>query len=542
MAFRFIRRRMKHACASAAALALALAPIEASAYFVPRYQAPWPALTDSNSYTPGCSRAGFSNNAGTITNGYGTQLSQLFCTSPNYAIHNIRFMVDNFWVNSNGVNNPETNTGNTNTVDYLTALIGGTYYPVTFGGAIGIQINDGGFVWSDPLRDSSGNIVTIAANTQFEARLSRSVLNGQNREYGTGLASASSPFYSNSVGVPDYSISLTAPNFTDRTAGTLGGSSASISDGPLVFAQGWDGSAVYTIPGDSIGWGQNDTAYAIPSLSGYVARALADPASGARNFLSLAFPGTKPEDQSSIATGQYKLRMRALRSVGNVPFNTIISQMGQNSPTVGGSSLAAFQTVMTNWWQFWHDTCPSCRIFQTNFPSHAGSLNNTKWTTQADQTTDSPTSVRVLGSAWIAANVGLPSYVTGIDVRTALTTGSGYTDNPGNWPTGIWSGTLAAQPATGQKVVSVSAASAPAIGANFVIEPGVSNVESASIVNVAGASSPWTVSLNANISKTHLIGASVAEACTYEGTHPCTLLYQSAANALIALKNSGALP
>ena len=167
----------------------------------------------------------------------------------------------------------------------------------------------------------------------------------------------------------------------------------------MIVGQGWDGSAVYGLVGNSICWGEYDYDFYAPLVAGAGMRALANSGSGLRDFYSLCFPGTYPEKQSSDRRRPVPARMQALRSIGNVPFNQIISEMGQNSPTMNGTSLAAFQTVETQWWSFLKTSFAPANIFQVNFPAHAGSLNNTKWTTLADQTTDYPTGMRWLAGA-----------------------------------------------------------------------------------------------------------------------------------------------
>ena len=142
--------------------------------------------------------------------------------------------------------------------------------------------------------------------------------------------------------------------------------------------------------------------------------------------------------------------MQALRSIGNAPFNQIISEMGQNSPTIAGTSLAAFETVKTQWWSFLKTSFNPANIFQVDFPAHAASNANTKWTTLADQTTDYPSGMRWSAGAWIAANSGLPLGVKGIDLTPYLTTGSGFTDNPGYWPITGWSGTISTAVSSGK--------------------------------------------------------------------------------------------
>jgi hypothetical protein len=539
MAFRFVTR----AAAALAALALALAPIEARAYFVPRHQAPWPGLANSSSYTPAC--RGLMFPAGAVAEPtYVTFLSHTGCNSPNYAVSNVRVLIANFYVTGASQNNPELCPGNSVHIDYATIFIAGVAYPLAFGGAISITVDDCKFVWSDPLRNSSGAIVTIAANTQYYIRLSKTVPSGGNQL--VGAIPAVNPDVANTLAgiTSDGFNALTAPNASDRTSGTVSGNNAEgnqASVPAMIVGQGWDGSAVYALFGDSVCWGENDWNFYSPYVSGAEMRALVDSASGPRNFYSLCFPGTKPEDQSSIGAGQYQLRMQALRSIGNVPFNQIISEMGQNSPTISGTSLAAFETVETQWWSFLKTSFAPANIFQVDFPAHAGSNNNTKWTTLADQTTDYPSGMRWIAGAWIAANSGLPLGVKGIDLTPYFTTGSGFTSQAGLWPITGWSGTVATAVSSG-KVAVVAGATAPGLATSLVMNEGTSNVEVHNIVKITGSSSPWTLQLDGNISHSYSVGAPVETALTAEGTHPYYPLYQAAANALIALKESGVLP
>ena len=531
--------RLRRACAFAPALALVLAPVAAEAFFVPHYQRAWPALANSGSFTPACVRLGFATN-GAAESSNVSVLSHDECPGTRYAISSIRCLFANFYVNGSGGNNPETPTGNSLNVDFATAFVNGTAYPFTFGGALGVAIPSGGFVWTDPLMNGASPL-TIAALQAWFVRASQTV--PANGVIPVALTGPIGPYYTNST-VGDGVGYYTSPQTSKRTSGTVPAyNNGSSNAGPaLCVAQGWDGSKVYAIVGDSIGAGQNDGDISSPDVVGAEQRALWDAASGNRNYVNMAFYGTKPEDQASIAAGQQQLRMRALRSLPNRPFNEILSEMGQNSPTMVGTSLAAFQTVEQGYWGFWRNECPECSLFQVTFPAHAGSANYTDWTTLADQGGDYPTGIRWQGGAWIAANLGLPSYVTGIDLTTPFTTGSGFTSQAGLWPITGWSATLAAAPATNQRYASIAGATAPTAGDDLVFEPGTSNVEIQSIISVTGSASPWTVWLGANIAKTHASGAAVGAATTYEGTHAGTRLYKAAANALIALKTSGALP
>ncbi len=546
MAFRFVTRGVKSACAGLAALALAFAPIEAEAYFVPRHQAPWPGLTNSSSYTPACNRFTFHTTASAETTDP-SFLGNTHCVSPNYAISNLRFVVSNFYVQTGGQSSPEACPGNAETVDFMTVDVGGTFYPVTFGGALSVAVDNCRSIISDPLVNSSGAVVSLAANTAYYVRISRTIASGGKIVNGA-TANVDPTITTTYAGLTDdqftpyptpqtaYRLSLTMPSG--------GGSGGNLSNTPtLAVAQGWNGTAVYCIVGDSIGWGEHDYNFLSPytSGSGAIQRALWDAASGVRNFLDLTVPGTYPETQSSIGAGQYQLRMQALRSIGNAPCNQIILEMGQNSPTIAGTSLAAFEAVEKNWWQFLQDYFAPANIFQVNFPAHAGSLNNTEWTTLADQTTDYPSGVRWQAGAYIAANSGLPLGVKGIDLTPYFTTSSGFTSQAGLWPITGWSGTIATAVSSGKAVV-VAGSVAPALATALVMNVGTSNVEVHNIVKITGSSSPWTLNLDGNISHSYAVGAAVETALTAEGTHPYYPLYQAAANALIALKTSGVLP
>jgi len=529
------------------AAALALAPVAADAYFVPRHAAPLPGLVDRNSYTPACNRFGFFTNGATETATL-SFLGHTHCVSPTYATDHVRIVVSNFIVWGDGRAAPEACPSKMLTVDFATIFISGVAYPVTFGGQTSIALANCQAAISDPLRDASGNIVSLPAQTTYYVRISRTL------PAGGGVMPTTGAYSVNPVAANSYAGGLTDDGFggysTPQTAlrlsGTVpaGNGVGSFSSTPtMVVAQGWDGTPVYGIFGDSIGYGYEDADYrsAYTTGSGAIQRALWDAASGRRNFQSFAIPGTAPDTQASIAVGQWAYRVGVLRLIGNLPFNQIISNMGQNSPQIGGGALAQWKIVEGQYWAFLHGLCPGCHIYQVTFPSHAGTTNSLlRMTTQAEQTSDYPNGARWLAGAWLAANAGLPSYVTGVDLTTAFTTGSGFTDNPGNWPTTPWSGTLAAAWSSG-KSVSVSAATAPLFGALIVFDPGVSgHTQSCDVMNVTGSASPWTVALDCNPSPAHALGEPISLSLTGDGsgTHPGAPLYEAAAQALIALKGT----
>ncbi len=543
------------AAALAVAAALALAPAAAA----PGQQrlllagAPGgalPPLSGPSSYTSVCNRLSFPGSV-PITAGASTQsnFSAIGCVSPPYAVSNVKSLFVGFYISVYGGPNPETCLGNGLTIDFETIMIGGTAYPVTFGGAQSGSVANCGFAWSDALKDSQGHVVTIPPNTTFAILTSQTApLNGQLAPNGVhGLSpDYSGPSYGQSPNMGDFTGFYSAPQTQWRlgvSLPTFDHWGSNVVGPSMMIGTGWNGSAVYGVVGDSICFGQNDNDFTPPSLGGAILRALDDTPSGRRNAYSLCVDGTAPETQSSTAPGQFALRMAAIRSIGNFPFNVLFSDMGSNSPTMGlsgPSGLAQFEAVETAWWRFWRGLCPSCKIVQTTQPSHAYSTNHNGLTTQAEQNSDYPNGVRWLSGTWIKTGP-LPYGVVGIDTTTAFTTGSGYTDNAGNWPITGWSGTLAAAVSSSVSAVTVAAATKPSVGDDLVIDVGSSAVESLGIWQVTGSASPWTVQLVGNTHNTHANGAAVGLALTQDGTHPSASLYKAAAAALIALKG-GVLP
>jgi hypothetical protein len=304
----------------------------------------------------------------------------------------------------------------------------------------------------------------------------------------------------------------------------------------MAVGAGWDGSPVYLVVGDSIGVGQADYDFGERGVVGYIARGLDDDRnSRRRNFATMTIAGTRPDDQSSTAPGEYELRMKALRSIPNRPFSAVVSEMGQNSMTIIGPSLALFQASETAWWRLWHDACPSCRIFQTTFPSHARAANNSGWTSARDQSTDYPNGMRWQASNWFRQGP-LPDYVTTLDVTPAFCDPA----YPGNWRVSNWTGALSQPLARGEMRAVVTAQSPPTNGDDLVVEAGTPQVEVRNIVEVSG-SGPWTVVLTAGLAKDHPAGAPAALAYTSDGTHPSASLHKAAASILESYKAKGTL-
>ena len=539
-----------------AAIALVFAPVAAEALIAPRHQAAWPAPVDASAYMPACGRMAFPDGTGGPSS-YFHNVTHLQCTSPQWAASNLRLLLVGFYVKGDSSANPETCVSGDPTIDFITVFIGGTAYPVTFGGSQAIKVPKCGFVLTDPLRNASGALVTLTPATSYFVRTAQSAASTSGIQPG-GQGPYDTTRWSNSA-VGDGTRYDTTIQTALRTSGTVPAYSqgSGIGAGPaLAIATGWDGSPTYCIVGDSIGRGQADANFnGLRGITGYVQRGLDDSASSSRRaFVNLAIPGTAPDTQSSIATGQFKLRMQALRSLPNQPCTEILSEMGHNSSSIGGASLAAFQQQELGWWAFWHDLFPAATIFHTTFPPHAGQINNDKWTVAgaAGQSTDYPTSVRWQASNWfrglcpgtsggIACPAGpaVPAYVKTLDVTPAFQDPA----NPGYWAVSPYAWTVATTVSSGSSVsvAAVNGAPAPGVGDMLALEPGTSNVEYQQIASVTGAG-PWTVGLMASIGKTHAAGAAVGVGYTPEGTHPTSTLEIAAAAIIEAYKNSGVLP
>lgn len=399
----------------------------ASLLVAPVRAQPWNGPADAGSVTFAGNRFGFPTQIYTFPS-TPTHLSQYWTASPPYAVSNLRLLYANFYVAADGSANPERCPGNAQTVDFASVIVGGVFHPVTFGGATTVRIGDCEFVWSDPLRDSSGALVTIPANAGYHVRSSITPVPA-----GGNIVAAPAPMLSLSRvgaagGYGDGLERTASPQTAKRLAGTVNTLNLGSSTvGPaMAVGTGWDGSPVFLVLGDSIGAGQadNDLASSPRAAAGYLARALDDAAGSTRyNFVNLASHGTRPGDQASIATGQYRLRMRVLRSLPNRPFNRVLSEMGQNGIT---GDLARWKAEMVDWWRFWHGACPTCPIYQTTFPPRANHLGQTFWTDSASQAgrnvgvDEHPTGTRWLAMEWMKAGQGIPSYVTVLDVAPAF--------------------------------------------------------------------------------------------------------------------------
>lgn len=487
-------------------------------------------------------------------------LTQYVDYAPDWASPSgLRFTDGNFYVTGSGAANPELCTGNPITINFRKvnvggtvntstgAITGGTWYTVTWGGSQTVTIADCEFIRSDPLRDASGNVLSFTTGAAYFTRTSVSV------------AAAGQGIPTNSKFLPRYSHQYwgdgTEWTATPQVAKATSGNIAAFSNGSAgyiptyVTFDNWDGAhPVALLVGDSIcNWQADYDFSGSRPAYGYMARALDDAASGRWSFANFCSSGTKPQDQSSVATGQYKLRMRALFAASsNRPFNRIVSNMAQNG-FFNTLSLSSFQAVETSFWNFFHLYCPTCSFYQTTFPPHPSAVNNSFWSDQANQTTTAgdvnyyPTGLRFTLMAWLEGLGGgtytLPSWVRALPIETAFAD-STY---PDHWKTNSTPYTLPSGVSSGVSSFTVDGPVAPTNGDAIVLNPGTSNAETRNIYAVTGSSTPWTVFVISNTSKTHATGSAALISYTSDGTHPTATLDKGAAALLIGYKNSSLL-
>jgi hypothetical protein len=227
--------------------------------------------------------------------------------------------------------------------------------------------------------------------------------------------------------------------------------------------------------------------------------------------------------------GQTWLDVIAQSVVGDLPLVNLVMRDGVR-PWTDKRHVAA-QHI-----QYWHGACPSCRIYQTTFPTHARLANNSGWTNAANQTTDYPSAMRWKASTWFREGP-LPDYVTTLDVTSAFCDPA----HPGVWRTSDWTGALAQPISHGENHVAVTGTSPPTIGDDLVVEPGAPELEVENIYEVSG-SGPWTVGLVAPSAKDHAADARVALAYTSDGSHPSSTLHKSGAAIIESYKANGTLP
>lgn len=506
------------------------------------YQAPWPDMVDNTSLVFASTRAQMMQVDNTATAGFQSSLSKIYNVSPPWSTSGLRLGDANFYVTTAGGSAPETCTGNAITIDYQTIIYNGTAYPVTFGGAQSTPIADCGFSWSDPVAG-----LTLPAGSTYYVCTSASVnLN----EFRPAVYRPQFTVAALTEAVEYTTTSQTAKRLTCSVSGVSSGVNVRTYGPAMIVAQGWDGTTpVPFIYGDSIAWSQNDNDYNTTTngVVGYIERGLDDGSGSTRwGFYNGAIPGTMAGTQSSTQTGQYKLRIKMLRALPNKPFNRWFSEMGQNDLSVGNTfTLANYQAVMNDAWNFMHQNCSTCLMYQSTYPPRAAQASSSFWTDQINQvptTGDTyPTGIRWQAYGYLTGGVGLPSFLTGVLNVTPAFQDSTFLDH---WYTPLTSYTLGGNCNNAAASCSLAGSITPTRGDQYVVSPLAPSLVTRPLSqSQTGGGTPWTVTWvpGNNPTVNNTTGAVVKVANTTDGTHPTSSVHKAAAAILITAKNSGVL-
>lgn len=513
-----------------------------------------PLLKDASSLTFASNRVSFPIASQIASSGDRSALGHSMHVAPEYGITGgMRLLFCNFYIEQSGGLLPEKTPGTSKTIDFVTVFVDGVARPVTFGGAESAVIADGGFVWSDVVM-AGESALTMPARQVYYVRVAETTPTGQRRVFNAGqqLQIGRWANWSTSEGV-EYSSSPQTGKKTSGTVGAYGGGTQSVTP-HMIVANGWDGSAVYALFGDSIGASVGDFGSDIGNrgVLGHIGRALDDIGSGRRSYSNFCVPGTKPQDQSENAEGQMALRLAAIKALPNQPFTTIISRMGQNGifaphassfPQFGSTQPENLQKAMSKWWAFLRNEF-AADIFQLTVTPRAQNIagSNAFWTdpTQQSETDPSvdryPDGARARFNAWLLKERSVPAYVKVIDDRQAFFS----PDVPFAWRKidGEW--TLATAATTSATTLTFDGSAPPPQGAAFVIGPGTENADVRTSYRVTGTG-PWTVYVTGG-GKANDAGTVIRASSTTDGLHPAHSLHLLGSEILIAHKIDGTLP
>jgi hypothetical protein len=489
-----------------------------------------------NSLTATGARFFFPQNNNVAGAGSESSLSHLFFVTSPFPGSDLRFCFDNSWIASDSSGSPERAGSNPLTIDFATVFVGGTPYPVSFGGAGSITLQPNDYIWA-----TVPTLTSIPADTFGFIRVSCTVATNAFRP--AGYRPQTSQILGEAV---EYTATPQAAKATSGTVSGVGSGANVRCYGPcMAVMSGWDGRPVPIIVGDSIGEGAADGIISTDArgIVGYIPRGLDDNASTRMSFCMLAAAGTAPSQSTGLIAGNFKHRYDIISALPNMPGTCVLSQHGVNEMGLlaGPTDEAGFETVMSNWWRFLRQVFPGYKLIQTTLsPRVQTAANNSNWTNQVDQQPSAvdtnPTGARWTGNAYIR---GKPAPV---DALIDVTHSFQDPTNLDHWQTSALSWTLNTAVIVNGTTISVAGASRPPEGDVFVLEPGTTNVE-AFTMSAAGwaGTGPWTATLGpgGKYGKAHSIGVTIKLSLVSDGTHPTHMLHAQAAQDVIAAKQAG---
>lgn len=480
-----------------------------------------------------------------------TELSDLYLT-PQPA--GWRVVFTNFGLDSNSRpagSARELRPGNTNMLDYVVAFTGangtGTRVALTFGGAGGVVMGDGGFVISDPVPTPwPGGFLRTSISTAMGAARPRGFTSmGQLGEVRRHLATAN----------PSYAAGGSIAN-VGLAANTTNGYS------PVAVLIPWARQPSVLEIGDSIT--QQDDLPQLASARGMVGgvtRGLDDDATtgrfGVGNF---EHHGAQMADFMDLAEGRFGLRYALLSHIRTVlngrqvwPFSAIWSQGLRNDfssmhypeGTPPDTAVADMEARATAWWGFLAKIFPGVPIIQSTITPRTVDTTSGR-TTLSAQTGNGLGSQSPLQTVndWIMTRPA--PLALAVDLRPAYQAAEDGTGMP-KWKQtplaasggGTLTGALAAGTDISGTGIRVNATVAPRPGEYLVFEPGSPNIEIASqVVSVVNnGDGSYTVRTPYYAArKAHAAGSMVSTSNSADGTHPGSAAQQAAAAPVIAAK------
>lgn len=486
-------------------------------------------------------------------------ISQIMIPVANWACQNPRFIFTGYAARDTHV---EAALSETLTIAALqVGPFGGPYTTVTFGGnasgtyAAGSQlISDAAAGVTIPANSSNYVYQVVMTATDTSATFpgyyetANGVFGGTKHEGTTSGTQAAM-------------LALLGTNVSTASATAFGATA--------IVCQGWDGSPVAVMGGDSIGYGQNESSDGnARGVFGFINHGMDDSAS------SVSMPifnmGTQGESwiaatsEGAATLGHYGYHIQMLNALaalnpGNhLPFTTFISQHWHNDPNVADGQA---------WWGMIHTAFPGITLVQTTGLPSATNSDSTgvcaSGSAIACYTDQTGSDQLPFSAAWDWPNGG-----TWANFNAGLTGGTfncPNNTNPGEcvdgvidvnsttpsvmllglWNPGPYTATFASTATEPTKTLVLTGGSpgvCPLQYANLVLEPNTTNMEQVGTAQTVVPNSPsageCTVTTFANTGITHSSGASVAEGYPADGTHQTTDSALLIANAIIAAKNN----
>ncbi len=498
----------------------------------------------SGDYMFASSRLRFMSQANATSASTVAEITRIMVPTPHWACQNPRFVFSTV-LGIDGSTDPEQGLGNARTIDGFTVEYpAGTFTAGAFSGSASYAQNDLTTVISDPVS------VTIPADSAavWVRTLQHVASSGLNIP---GL-------YTTNLGAGEGMVTnASASNLTALLTGGSVATYGSHADGPMaMLCQGWNGTPVVLLMGDSICKGDNDNQQGdARGMFGYLVRGIDDNASSPRMVgmdWCVSGQSQAAASEGAITDGHYGYRIALINAVaalnpGNhLPMSSIVVEHCVNDPSSGGLTAD-----LPNFWRMAHQHFPNMPVVQTTCSPNTTNSNNHLWDDTGDQTPNSDygagQSVPTFNAALLAGTYdcsgGAQNCVDGFIDTTSYFWKSGVWNVPG------FATTLAANVNAGDSSVSLN--SCPSVGDNVVLGAGTANVESKTSGGVGyfvatASGSPCTVTFQAQangnavtVSKAHTSGDAVANAYTFGSPHPSLPGHIYIAGAVIAAKNAG---